>query len=42
MSPVEIGALSVVAIVTMVYLGVYIPVALGLACTWVGKQQQRE
>ncbi|MEM8748853.1 MAG: TRAP transporter large permease [Pseudomonadota bacterium] len=30
MSPVEIGALSVVAIVTMVYLGVYIPVALGL------------
>lgn len=30
MTPVEIGALSVVAIVTMVYLGVYIPVALGL------------
>lgn len=30
MSPVEIGALSVLAIVTMVYLGVYIPVALGL------------
>lgn len=30
MTPVEIGALSVIAIVTMVYLGVYIPVALGL------------
>ncbi len=30
MSPVEIGALSVAAIVMMVYLGVYIPVALGL------------
>lgn len=30
MTPVEIGALSVVAIVTMVYLGVYIPIALGL------------
>ncbi|MEO1398282.1 MAG: TRAP transporter large permease subunit, partial [Pseudomonadota bacterium] len=30
MTPVEIGALSVVAIVTMVYLGVYIPVALGV------------
>lgn len=30
MSPVEIGALSVVAIVAMVYMGVYIPVALGL------------
>ncbi|MFK8036520.1 MAG: TRAP transporter large permease [Hyphomicrobiales bacterium] len=30
MTPVEIGALSVVAIVTMVYMGVYIPVALGL------------
>ena len=30
MSPVEIGTLSVVAIVAMVYLGVYIPVALGL------------
>lgn len=30
MSPVEIGALSVVAIVTLVYLGVYIPVALGM------------
>ncbi|MEM6464675.1 MAG: TRAP transporter large permease subunit [Pseudomonadota bacterium] len=28
MSPVEIGALSVVAIVVMIYLGVYIPVAL--------------
>lgn len=30
MTPVEIGALSVVAIVTMVYLGMYIPIALGL------------
>ncbi|MDA8870806.1 TRAP transporter large permease [Rhizobiaceae bacterium] len=30
MTPVEIGTLSVVAIVAMVYLGVYIPVALGL------------
>ena len=30
MSPVEIGALSVVAIVVLVYLGLYIPVALGL------------
>lgn len=30
MSPVEIGALSVVAIVFLIYLGVYIPVALGL------------
>lgn len=30
MSPVEIGALSVVAIVVLIYLGMYIPVALGL------------
>ncbi|MGI9355038.1 MAG: TRAP transporter large permease [Rhizobiaceae bacterium] len=30
MSPVEIGALSVVAIIVLVYLGLYIPVALGL------------
>jgi tripartite ATP-independent transporter DctM subunit len=30
MSPVEIGALSVAAIVAMVYMGVYIPVALGM------------
>ena len=30
MSPVEIGSLSVLAIVAMVYFGVYIPVALGL------------
>lgn len=30
MTPVEIGALSVVAIVAMVYFGVYIPVALGM------------
>jgi len=30
MSPVEIGAASVVAIVVLVYVGVYIPIALGL------------
>ncbi|MEM9205407.1 MAG: TRAP transporter large permease [Pseudomonadota bacterium] len=30
MTPVEIGAASVVAIVVMVYIGVYIPIALGL------------
>lgn len=30
MSPVEIGAISVVAIVFLVYMGVYIPIALGL------------
>lgn len=30
MSPVEIGMLSVVAIVAMIYFGIYIPVALGL------------
>ncbi|MEO9527281.1 TRAP transporter large permease [Roseibium sp.] len=30
MSPIEIGILSVVAIVVLVYLGVYIPIALGL------------
>ena len=30
MSPVEIGMLSVAAIVVLVYLGLYIPVALGL------------
>jgi len=30
MTPVEIGSFSVLAIVTLVYLGVYIPVALGL------------
>lgn len=30
MTPVEIGALSVFAIVALVYFGVYIPVALGL------------
>ncbi|MFD0914872.1 TRAP transporter large permease [Pseudahrensia aquimaris] len=30
MTPVEIGTLSVIAIVTMVYLGMYIPIALGL------------
>ncbi len=30
MTPVEIGVLSVIAIVVMIYLGVYIPVALGI------------
>lgn len=38
MTPVEIGAVSVVAIVTLVYLGVYIPIALGLvsfATIWI-------
>jgi len=30
MSPVEIGLFSVVAIVIMIYLGVYIPIALGV------------
>lgn len=30
MSPFEIGSISVVAIVTLIYLGVYIPIALGL------------
>lgn len=30
MTPVEIGAMSVIAIVVMVYLGVYIPIALGV------------
>ncbi|MBO6756608.1 MAG: TRAP transporter large permease [Roseibium sp.] len=30
MSPIEIGMLSVVAIVVLVYIGVYIPIALGL------------
>ena len=30
MSPVEIGAFSVAAIVALVYIGVYIPIALGL------------
>ncbi len=30
MTPVEIGALSVVAIVALVYIGVYIPIALGV------------
>ncbi|MGI9520995.1 MAG: TRAP transporter large permease [Hyphomicrobiaceae bacterium] len=29
MTPVEIGAVSVVAIVVLIYLGVYIPIALG-------------
>lgn len=38
MTPVEIGSLSVVAIVTLVYLGMYIPIALGLvsfASIWI-------
>ena len=30
MTPVEIGVLSVIAIVVMIYLGVYIPIALGI------------
>ncbi|MBX2880433.1 MAG: TRAP transporter large permease subunit [Granulosicoccus sp.] len=30
MSPIEIGLISVVAIVMLIYLGVYIPVALGM------------
>lgn len=30
MTPVDVGALSVIAIVALVYLGVYIPIALGL------------
>ena len=30
MSPVELGALSVGAIIVLIYLGVYIPIALGL------------
>lgn len=30
MSPLEIGLISVIAIVVMVYLGVYIPIALGI------------
>jgi hypothetical protein len=29
MTPVEVGSLSVLAIVFLVYVGVYIPVALG-------------
>lgn len=38
MSPVEIGALSVIAIIGLVYIGVYIPIALGLvsfASIWI-------
>ncbi|MEL6205047.1 MAG: TRAP transporter large permease subunit [Pseudomonadota bacterium] len=30
MTPIEIGLLSIVAIIVMIYLGVYIPIALGL------------
>jgi len=30
MSPVEIGYTSVIAIVLMIYLGMYIPIALGV------------
>ena len=30
MSPIEIGLISVAAIVTLIYLGVYIPIALGV------------
>lgn len=38
MTPVEIGIISVIAIVMMIYMGVYIPVALGLvsfASIWI-------
>ncbi|MGJ8572243.1 MAG: TRAP transporter large permease [Hoeflea sp.] len=38
MTPVEIGIISVIAIVVMIYMGVYIPVALGLvsfASIWI-------
>jgi len=38
MTPVEIGGLSVVAIIILVYLGMYIPIALGLvsfASIWI-------
>lgn len=38
MTPVEVGSLSVVAIIILVYLGLYIPVALGLvsfASIWI-------
>ncbi len=31
MTPVEIGLLSIVAIIVLIYLGVYIPIALGVA-----------
>ena len=30
MTPIEIGLVSVVAIVVLIYLGVYIPIALGV------------
>ena len=30
MTPVEIGLISVIAIVLLVYVGVYIPIALGV------------
>ena len=30
MTPIEIGLASVVAIVVLIYLGVYIPIALGV------------
>ena len=30
MTPVEIGMFSIVAIIVLIYLGVYIPIALGL------------
>jgi len=30
MTPIEIGLLSVLAIVVLIYLGVYIPIALGM------------
>ena len=30
MTPVEIGFISIIAIVVLIYLGMYIPIALGL------------
>ena len=38
MTPVEIGLISIIAIVALIYLGVYIPIALGLvsfAAIWI-------
>ena len=30
MTPVEVGLVSIIAIVIVIYLGVYIPIALGV------------
>jgi len=30
MTPIEIGMISIIAIVVLIYLGVYIPIALGM------------